>query len=343
MLDSLSNAVKKSPTAKRLLYNSLKYPIFTRNPLYSRLYLRKARKEIRRLEFKPSFVTIENTNICNISCVFCANEQMERKRGIIKRSLFKDIVSQCAKEEIPNLLIQGYGEPLVDKDYVSKVKFAKNVGIGSVHCVTNGILLSRDVSKGLIEAGLDYLYISIDAVTRETYRNIHRTVVEHEPCDRFYLVTKNIEELARLKKEYNSKKPLVQVRFKDFEENKGELRAFIRRYSSMVDEVNIYMNITNWPGSGVENDLPKDAPILKFPCRNLWSTMYITYDGRAALCCQDYECKVEIGDVNNQPVMEVWRSQILKDIRELHMNGGFNEIPVCRDCDINTHYVNPWW
>ena len=342
MLNSLTKGVK-SYKSKRLLHNVLKYPVFTRNPLYSRLYLLKVKNEINKLERKPSVVTIENTNICNISCIFCANEQMTRKKGHINKSLFEDITRQCVKEKIPNLLIQGFGEPLLDKEYVSKVEFAKNLGIKSVHCVTNGVLLKKEVSNGLIKAGLDLLYISIDAVTKNTYSKIHRTPINHQPFDKFDIITQNIKELFKLKKKYNSQKPWVQVRFKDFEENKGELQEFIRKYSNVVDDINIYMNITNWPGSNVENDLPKGAPLLKFPCRNLWSTLYITHNGKVALCCQDYECKVEIGDVNNQSVMDIWRSKKLKKIRNMHMKTCFDKIPVCKDCVVNTHYVNPWW
>ncbi len=339
----LMRAVIKNVKAKRILYNSLKSPIFTRNPFYSRLYMRNVRNKIKTLESRPISIIIENTNRCNISCIFCAHEQMRRKIGTIERSLFEDIINQCAEEQINSVLIQGYGEPLIDKDYVSKVRFAKDKGIGFVHCVTNGILLNEETAKGLIKANLDFLGISIDAVTNETYGIIHRTVGKNQPCNEFDKIVGNIKNLTQLKKDYNSEKPIVQVRFKEFEANDGELNSFVRKFSRLVDDVNVYMNITNWPGSDIENNLPSNTPILKFPCYNIWSTIYVTYDGKAALCCQDYECQEVIGDLNRQSVMEVWTGQKLRDIRALHLKGEFDRIPICSECVVNTHYVSPWW
>jgi len=342
-MDKLRLLFKRSWRAKKALFFLLRTPFIARNPVYRKLYLRNVNKRIPRMAPRPNFVIIENTNHCNISCIFCAHREMKREKGFIDRALFEDIVSQCVRIGVRNVLIQGYGEPLLDKDYVGKVQFAKSQGIENVHCVTNGILLSEEVSRGLIEVGLDRINISIDASCSETYGRIHRTVSTGGPSDKFDVVLRNIESLARLRESCGSRKPSVQVRFKDFELNKGELKAFVRRYAKQVDEINVYMNITNWPGSATANNLPDSLPILKFPCSNLWSSLFIGYDGTVGLCCQDYECRFKLGDARRKPLMDIWNGAALKSVRRLHLKGEFDKNPVCKDCVVNTHYVNPWW
>jgi radical SAM protein with 4Fe4S-binding SPASM domain len=103
------------------------------------------------------------------------------------------------------------------------------------------------------------------------------------------------------------------------------------------------MNIFNWPGSNINNNLPKSFQLLKFPCYNLWSTLYITFDGRAALCCQDYECRIELGNLTDEGVMDIWRGEKLARVRAQHLAGDFNANPVCKECIINTQLITPWW
>lgn len=301
------------------------------------------RRKIKKLEEKPSWVIIENTNYCNISCVFCPHEKMVRKKGFMDPKMFESIIDQCADENIPNVLIQGFGEPLIDKDYVSKVRYAKSRGIKRVHCVTNGILLTQDISKELIDAGLDTLSISIDAASDEVYGRIHKVIGSGKPCKDFDKLVENIRNMAGLKSVYGSDKPYVQVRFKDFDLNKGTFKEFIKLFSRVSDEINVYMNIFNWPGSDNKSSIPHNVPVLKFPCYNLWSTMFIAFDGKVPLCCQDYECSIKIGDLKTQSIAQIWNAEILRRIRKIHLARKFEDLTLCNECDINAHYITPWW
>lgn len=328
---------------KRSIHTLLGSPIIARNPVYRSLYKSNVRKKIPQLEQVPSFVIIENSNLCNLSCIFCPHESMKRKRGIMEEGLFRSIIDQCAKEGILNVLIQGFGEPLLDKDYLARVRYAKASGIKNVHCVTNGTLLTRDISEGLIKAGLDRLYISIDAASPEVYGQIHKAPGSGSPSDKFSDVVKNIDDLIFLKKELKSGKPAIEVRFKDFDVNKSDLRRFIKKYKKSVEKVNIFMNIFNWPGSNISNNLPRNFRLVRFPCYNLWSTLYIAFDGKVALCCQDYEVRVRLGDAAKERIMDIWRGKGLADIRKQHLEGVFNGNPVCGECIINSQLLSPWW
>lgn len=319
-------------------------PIFTKNPLYFKLYDRSIKQKAEMLKKRPPFcVQIENTSFCNVSCIFCAHESMIRKQSSMKMSLYKHIIDQCTELGVFQIHLGGYGEPLMDKDYVSKVRYVKSKGIKSVFTVTNGILLEEEISRGIIQADLDYLGISIDAVTNQTYGRIHRTIGSGKPNYLYDKVHENIETLVRLKKEMGSQKPLIQVRFKDCEANKGEMSTFINKYSKLVDKVTVFHNVTKWPGSDKSNNFPKQIPLLYFPCYNLWTSLYVCSNGKASLCVQDYDCRIEIGDLEEQSLIDIWSGARMREIRKMHLERRFNEILVCKDCDVNCHLVSPWW
>ncbi|MBI3939657.1 MAG: radical SAM protein [Acidobacteria bacterium] len=343
MLKTLEQTVRKNYFVKKAFFGLLKSPLITHNPLYSYLYQKDVEKKIRNLEKRPLAVSIENTNNCNLSCIFCPHEAMERTKGYVDRSLFERIIDQCVEIQVPHLVLVGFGEPLLDKDYVSKVKFAKDKGIGVISCTSNGILLNERISEGLVKSGLDYLNVSIDAANSETYGVIHRIRGADKPNFQYDRIVENIENFVAIRKSLGADRPALQVRFKDFDSNRGELRAFVERFEKLADELTVYLNITNWPGSRIKTSIPANAPMLKFPCYNIWSTLHIMYDGRVAICCQDYECREVIGNLNNESLMDVWHGDRLRQIRQMHLKRQFGKLPVCNDCVINTQYVSPWW
>jgi MoaA/NifB/PqqE/SkfB family radical SAM enzyme len=65
----------------------------------------------------------------------------------------------------------GFGEPLAHQGIVGMVAQAKALG-GPVELITNGTLLTRDVSERLIAAGLDLLWVSLDGATPESYTDV---------------------------------------------------------------------------------------------------------------------------------------------------------------------------
>lgn len=342
--NAVFEAVRNSPLVKKLFYKSLMTPIFTKNPIYSNLYYLNVRQKADALERKPPFcVQIENSSCCNMSCIFCAHESMARKQSCMDASLYRHIIDQCAELEVFQVHLGGYGEPLMDKEYVSKVRYVKSKGIKRVFSVTNGVLLKEEISRNIIEAGLDYLGISIDAATNQTYGRIHRIIGSGRPLYLYDQVHENVETLVRLKKEMGSQTPLIQVRFKDFEANRGEMPVFIKKYSKLVDQINIYQNVTKWPGSDINNNLPRRISLLYFPCYNLWSSMNVCSNGKVSLCVQDYDCRIEVGDLKEQSLMDIWSGTRMQEVRKLHLKKRFDEVLVCRDCDINSHLVNPWW
>jgi MoaA/NifB/PqqE/SkfB family radical SAM enzyme len=71
----------------------------------------------------------------------------------------------------PTVFFGGLGEPLVHPDIVEMVALAKTLG-ATVELITNGTILTKPLSKQLIEAGLDMLWVSLDGATPESYADV---------------------------------------------------------------------------------------------------------------------------------------------------------------------------
>src|SRR6186713_3646751 len=117
----------------------------------------------------PAIVQIESTNLCNAKCVFCPRDEMHRRQGVMDFDLFRKIVDECAALGITHVRVHNYGEPFLDRQLVEKVRYAKSRGIAEVGMISNGSLITEDLARGMIDAGLDAINISVDASGKEVF------------------------------------------------------------------------------------------------------------------------------------------------------------------------------
>lgn len=284
---------------KKLAQKLLQTPLFN-NPLYKWVYMKHTHSLIPKLLGRPRRVIVENTNHCNLQCSFCPNPVMKRKKGVMSYELFCRIVDECVVLGIEHLYHFGIGEPLIDRDYEKKNRYAKERGIEDLHTVTNGVLLDRIPT-------CDYLGITINDES----------------------VIPNVKKMWEQRK---GNIPEIECRLK---EDTAHLAPLLKPY---CDKVDVYLNITSW-GDVIKGNVPHG---IKFPCSDLWSSMFVTWEGKVALCCKDYECKFELGDLNKDSIADVWKGSRLADIRDRHLKYPYDP-SICKGCESNTHLVNPYW
>ncbi len=66
------------------------------------------------------------------------------------------------------------GEPLMSPVLPETISAAKRAGVARIGMTTNGILLTGGMARDLLKRGLNWLAVSVDAATRETYEDIRR-------------------------------------------------------------------------------------------------------------------------------------------------------------------------
>ena len=79
-------------------------------------------------------------------------------------------------------------------------------------------------------------------------------------------------------------------------------------------------------------EIVKDDVEVRGPCPIIFSHLGIKYDGKASPCCRDFEAKIEVGDLNTQEIGEIWTGNKIKEYRLAHIEGRFDDVPLCGEC-----------
>lgn len=108
---------------------------------------------------EPIIANIEITTYCNLNCKFCARSRLKKANQHMPLNLFENILGLLPS--IYKIVLVGLGEPLIHPQIVDFVKYAKSQQ-KQVGLVTNGMLLKPQLSKELLQAGLDSIAFSID-------------------------------------------------------------------------------------------------------------------------------------------------------------------------------------
>lgn len=319
--------VKK--TAALLLRSSL----LLKNPFYNFFYEQTLNKKMKRFGKIPFRMMIENTNICNADCVFCPHKKMKRKKGVMTMDLFKKTIDQSKNLGINYITIYGFGEPLLDKYFFERVRYAKEREIERVTTNTNGMYLDKRKIFQIFISGLDEIYISFDAASENVYKKIR-------PGLNFQTVEKNILHLIGEKRKRKAKKPEIILSYVETEDNKKETKDYLQKWKNQADRISI-SSVHNWTGAINSGDKLKKG--RREPCRLLWTDMVISWNGDVPLCCHDYENKIILGNIEQQSIKEIWGGEKLRKIRKWHKKNSFEKILLCKNCQYNYHHKSPWW
>ena len=170
----------------------------------------------------PEIVQIESTNICNAKCVFCPRDEMHRKQGIMSFELFRKIVDECAELGITHVRMHNYGEAFIDRQARREGALRQGEGHPEVGMISNGSLITEQVARGMIDAGLDAINISVDASGKEVFEAT-RIGLKYDK------VIANIERLVRLRAESGKRRPKLILSFVR-QNNSADEQAFIEHW-----------------------------------------------------------------------------------------------------------------
>ena len=125
-------------------------------------------------ENKARLVFWEVTKGCNLRCIHCratATELSSPTDLATKAAL--GIIDQIAAAANPILVLSG-GEPLYRSDIFQLARYATDKGL-RVALATNGTLVTKDVARMIVDAGVRRVSISLDgadAATHDAFRGI---------------------------------------------------------------------------------------------------------------------------------------------------------------------------
>jgi radical SAM protein with 4Fe4S-binding SPASM domain len=235
----------------------------------------------------------------------CPYPFLKRPKGEMELKIFTKIVDEVA-EKSPNsrFWVAILGEPLLGKNLVTMLRYARDKGLKHINLNTNATFLTPEMTSQLLDCGIENLHVSLDATTKETYNKI-RIGGDFEASARnleFFLVEKK-------KRGINSLNAIAQMIIMD--QNESEVEEFKQYWLSRGAVVKVRLKM-GWGEAVTPEDLKTAALKRDFPCAWLLRSVSIHWDGSFAQCDADYEGKYSPGDIKTQTIKEIWDNELAK-------------------------------
>ena len=305
----------------------------------------------------PKRIVIEPTNLCNLRCRMCGQSWRKFRGSYLDFETVKKI--EPALPLIKEAVLFGWGEPLIYPKFRQLFELVSSYPIGT-YFTTNGTRLSDETAAMLVERELDYLGISFDGASEETYNGIRRysdfnkvlagvkRVIEyknkldkHKPYTRFTMVLmkKNLLELPSLIK-LASEIGLDEVR-----------ALYLVAYSKEMIEQSLFFDKEMIPSVfeeaaetaeklGIKLRLP---PIIGQPisfngrsagyknCPRPFDDMFVQADSKVRPCVISSDI---MGDFKNQTFEEIWNgSKYVAFRKKIKSNNPPASCKACHQCN----------
>lgn len=236
-------------------------------------------------------IYIEITNKCNLTCKTCVRNVWNEELGMMDYNLFRKIISDtenlynCLETHSESSLMDyfspervkhkltfffgGWGEPLMHPDILQMIRDVKARG-WQAELITNGTMLTEEMSLNLIDAGLDFLWVSLDGATPESYKDVRLGNMLPRILD-------NLLNLRRIKAFNSAQGPHIGVAFVAMKNNIKDLPGIIdicRRLEAkklsvsnvlpfteeLVDERLYRLSSSNWGMGDLQIAFPRIDP-----------------------------------------------------------------------------------
>jgi hypothetical protein len=238
--------------------------------------------------------------------------------------VYKDWVRDC--EFVEWVQPQGIGEPLMYPWIVEALEYAKARGHKTMF-YTNASLLTHDMSRAILEAGLDSLTFSIDGYNEKTFGT--RAGLKWGPILANVLHFQDLRDRGG----YETK---TQVRGTITRLNKYRIPWYYWFWTGKVDVVTMMGEIP-FPTPQVIDETPwTSGP--GFRCYHIWPderpltpAITVLNNGDVVVCCQDWHCDYITGNLFHQTPLDAFNSHAYNLIRA-GMETGIKYPILCEYC-----------
>ncbi len=302
-----------------------------------------------RLFYYPSRLTVDIGNVCNLRCPLCPTGRGDpgASKGFMKLREFKSIIDELGMF-LTHLELHNWGEPLLNKELIDMVHYAKRMHLPTV-ISTNLNILDKLTADALISTGIDKILISCDGTNQETYSR-YRVGGDYDK------VISNIHLLLVAKKRLKNHSTSLRLLFHVFKHNEHEI-DHIRKLAKdlnvdlLIDPMRTDMGkeIFEKVEDAIERDrawIPEGAQYSNYnlpakdkkryvPCRQLWKMAMINWDGSVLPCCHIYGERYAFGNVFKETFFSIWNNEKYVLSRKEILNKIEKSPTICHTCKKN--------
>jgi MoaA/NifB/PqqE/SkfB family radical SAM enzyme len=294
---------------------------------------------------RPVIYNIETTNACNMRCKMCPRTtMMTRPIETMNIALFQRLVDQIephspelwrqwerfAEREygilkdsmsenhfflyiIPRVIqLHGYGDPLLDRNMADHVALLTSKGFLS-YFSCNPANINIDTTVKMFENGLDYIKYSIESVDDQHHKKIRGQASD------FTESYKRILKLLEIKKDNNFKTKIIITMLDLNQINQKDEFERLRKTFAGLD---VYIYLKSEDQQWYRQDFHGTCSIhwSEF-CKHPWMSMTIKSNGEAAMCMEDFNNEIILGDARKESLYDIWNGEKYHQLRLDHIMG----------------------
>lgn len=284
-------------------------------------------------------------DICNFRCKYCVQsvrpedsgeEEHRGARDLVRKFMtwetFLRVVAQLQEfpQRIRKILLSSIGEPLLHPRLADMIAYlnARNIS-DSYEIVSNASVLTPDLSRALVDAGLSRLCVSIQGMTADKYKDI---------CG-YRMDMEELQSNLRYFYEYSRGKCQLHIKTVDIALDAGEKDAFLSTFGAFCDTIHIdhvihaFQDVNYEFLGNQEHGLFADARRRVDVCSPLFYTLYVTPAGDVVPCCV-VPYAMYYGNVAQESLCAIWNGTKRRKLLELHLKKKRGIHPVCKGCVI---------
>ncbi len=285
----------------------------------------------------PFTLSIEPTSFCNLKCNYCIHslpkEEMTKAGHIfafMERPVFDTFVEQLKKFPRPLRVISfiGAGEPLLHKDLPYMIRQLSRNGLAdNIQILTNGTLLTHQLSSDLINAGLKTFKISINGLSADDYLETCGVSIDFE---------KFMSDLKFLYKNKGDTQINIKTVKSVLKDRKKE--DFFALFGDYCDKITIENTLPVFSAVSYDNIIDsKTNPTSRYSsmrrtaqvCSVPFYRSLLRHDGRIRVCCNS--AGGFIGNFNN--FFDAWNGARHKEFMLKVLRSEWNGVAeVCNGC-----------
>ncbi len=310
---------------------------------------------------------LEPTTGCNLHCRTCIRNVWEDPAALMSMATFERIASSLDRlPALKRVVFTGFGEPLSHPHILDMIEAVRQRDL-AVTVGSNGLLLDAKMARELVRLGIDRFVVSIDGVKPETYADIRGATLS-TVLNNIRTLNETKRELASLYPAVGFEFVAIRSNAAELTElaglasRLGAARVLVSNvlpYTQEMHDEMLYGYGPRAPLTGGNWPIKLDAWVawgtLELPrmhwgaerrCRFILDrATVIGWDGSVTPCyalSHNYTyfavdgrkkrvIRYPLGNVNEQPLNEIWMSEdyvrFRSEVRGFHF-------PSCPDCDL---------
>ena len=311
---------------------------------------RKLRRE--QVRSRPYILFIDPCNYCNLRCPLCPTglDDLGRPQAMLSFEHFKQYFDPFALH-IFEAYMHNWGESLLNKEVFNMIAYAQSKNVGT-NLSSNFVDVSSDDMDKLLDSGLEYLVVSLDGTSQESY-------VKYRVRGDYQKVVDNLSEFIKRRNRRKLKTPVIEWQFVVMKQNEHQIPEAERLSKALGVDLLRFVPVgmpfefknrkdvaDDWYPRTVNGRVPSDHTEQQFgqagkpgPCFYLYRSMVVNPDGGISPCCIVYRENRDFASLKDGPVDigEIWNNPKYQSARAIFAGtrgAKQRRATVCDVCDI---------